>query len=109
MAVRPLLLAWLLLISLTGIVGALASVEGGKPSFLAFVLVGVLTIAKVHIILSRYLRLGLEPGFLPAFTAVAVAIMAISVLALAVEIPPLKLPSPGAAPRSPLHQAQPVR
>lgn len=114
MAVHPLFLAWLFLMALTGSVGALASLEGGKPGFLAFVLVGALTIIKARVILSRYLRLGPGPGFLPAFTVVAVAIMAISVLALKVEIPPLKLPRPGAAsssagPRSPPRPAQPTR
>lgn len=102
MAVRPLLLAWLLLMALTAVAGFVANAGGHEaPGFLAMVALGVVVVAKSRTILVRYLRLDLKPAFLTAFTAAVVVIVSIAVLALVVQIPAIKLPKAGAVPAIP--------
>lgn len=105
-SVRSLLLTWLMLLALTAVVGVLAA-GNGSPGAISLLLLGLLIVAKARLIMTRYLRLELEPAFLAAFTATVVVILSISVIAALIDIPPLRLPKPDNASTS--HPGKPAR
>lgn len=80
MSVKPLVLAWLLLVALTGIAGASAHLIGRSGLGHAPLLVlAAATLVKVRIILSRYLDLKPQPALLNGFgTAAAVIIVTVT-------------------------------
>lgn len=85
--------------ALTLMTGLSAGVAGTSPPGTAGTLaLAVVTIAKARLILARYLRLRVAPGFLAGFTAAVFAVMAIVTLTFVVSFKLPPRPGPAASP-----------
>lgn len=81
MCTKPLVLAWLLLVVLTAVAGTSADLIGRAGlGYAPLFVVAAVTLAKVRLILSRYLQLGSQPGLLAGFSmATAFIVVAVTV------------------------------
>lgn len=87
MRAKPLLLAWLVLVALTGVAGFSADLIGRNAfGALPVLAVSAVTLAKVRLILLRYLKLGAQPALLTGFIMAAAVIVAIVTAGLFVTL-----------------------
>lgn len=106
---RRLLLTWGILMGLTLALGVSGDVA--HPTRLGAIwlaVIGVVTVTKARLVLARYLRLEVAPGFLSGFTGALASTVAVIVVSFALLHQPLVKPKPAATP-SPVGVATPSR
>ncbi|WP_333822372.1 hypothetical protein [Pinisolibacter sp.] len=87
---RHLVLTWAVLMGLTTALGFAGDVLHASRLGVAFLaVIGVVTLVKARLVLARYLRLELAPGFLSGFTGSLAVTVAVIVLSFAVIHQPL--------------------
>jgi hypothetical protein len=87
---RRLVLTWVVLMGLTTALGFAGDVLHASRLGIAFLaVIGVVTLVKARLVLARYLRLELAPGFLSGFTGALSVTVAVIVLSFAVIHQPL--------------------
>ena len=100
---RRLILTWGLLMGLTLALAVSGDVVHPTRLGIAWLaVIGVVAVVKARLVLARYLRLEVAPGFLSGFTGALAVTVAVIVVSFAVIHQPLmRRPGPAAPPSSP--------
>jgi len=105
---RRLLLTWALLMGLTISLGVSGDVvRPTRLSALWLAIIGVVMVIKARLVLARYLRLEIAPGFLSGFTGALATTVAVIVVSFALLHQPL-VTKPGPRPPPPAPTLSPT-